>query len=148
MSLNVSTNGHALLYVPNLSPNSYTPTENDGLPSWFIVGYVVWNWTSCWWCWADEKHDGNHSTRFLSKNINLSLWCSYGMFWFAGGGTLWATWPSNYGSYLATCFGFGIFATSLGHCEALEVDVVLLWYGMPWFMGWKLFLTFASFFWS
>ncbi len=114
----------------------------------FIVGYMVWNWTSCWWCWANEEHDGNHSTIFLSKDINLSLWCSYGMFWFAGGGTWWATWPSNYGSCLATCFGFGIFATNVGHCEALEVDVVLVWYGMPWFMGWELFLTFASFFWS
>jgi len=33
MPLNVFVDGHALLYVPNPSPNSYTLVENDGLLS-------------------------------------------------------------------------------------------------------------------
>ncbi len=60
--LNVYVNGLALLYVPNLSPNSYSPTENDGFPSWVAIGSMVCTWTSCW---GDGERDVYHPTRFL-----------------------------------------------------------------------------------
>jgi hypothetical protein len=91
MHVDVSIDGLTLLYLPNLSPTSYTLAKNDGLPSWFVVHYVVYNWTFCWSCWGDEECDGNHSTRIFSRDINLSFWCSYGMSWSASGGTCWVS---------------------------------------------------------
>ncbi len=113
----VSIDGLALLYVPNLSPYSYTSTKNDGLSLWFIIGFVVYNCPSYWWCWGDDKCDGNHSAGFLFGDIDLCLWHYCGTSWSAGGGTCWATWPSKCGSWLATCFEFEI-STINGGCGA------------------------------
>jgi len=114
----VSIDGPTLLYVLNLSPYSYTSIKNDGLPSWFIVGYVVYNCPPCWWCWGDDKCDGNHLVGFLFGDIDLCFWCSYGTSWSISGGTCWTTWPSKCGSYLATCLRFGIFAIGAGRCAS------------------------------
>jgi hypothetical protein len=148
MPLDVSTYGPTLLYVPNLSLNSYTHAENDGLPSWFASHSMVYNWTSRWSCWGDERCDGNHLARFLSRDMNLSLWCSYGMSWCAGGGTWWATWPFDYGSCLATCSRFGISKNGHVIMTPFEVVVVLVLYGMPCVIGWKNFFASTSIFWS
>jgi hypothetical protein len=43
VALDVFATNPALLYVPNLSLNSHTLAENDGPPSWFIVGFMVCN---------------------------------------------------------------------------------------------------------
>jgi hypothetical protein len=71
--LDISTNGLAFLYVPNLSLNSYTLAKNDGLPFLFTINYVVYSWTSYWLCWGDDERDGNHLVGFIFEDIDLSL---------------------------------------------------------------------------
>ncbi len=110
-ALDVFANGLAVLDVPNLSFNSYTFAENDGLPSWFVVGYVVCTWPSYWLCWGDGERDGYHLAWFLFQNTNMFFWCCCGVFGFAGNGTCWVAWFSICGFRLATCSKVGSFIT-------------------------------------
>ncbi len=100
--------------------------------SWFAFNKflfpLMYNCPSCWWCWGDDKRDGNHLVGFLFGDIILWLWCSCGTSWSTCGGTCWTTRPFECGSGLSSFWVWNPCNWCKSLCNLLRL--LWSWYGM------------------